>query len=130
MARVLSVTPDKKRADWRRVTLLDGDKVAETICFGTQPDQLKLGEDLPAGWTVEAGKYGPVLRYPGATGGGGGRMQASWRNTEEGFKYEQMKMDKRTAVMQAVAMFAVPGAGDEFTLEDLMNKFYDWLRKE
>jgi hypothetical protein len=51
-----------------------------------------------------------------------GAAPAAWRNTEAGAKYEQERMDRRTALMQAVAI------GSGITTE-LAEKFYQWLRE-
>lgn len=123
---VLGVEKHPKKEQWRNVTLATGSGIAHAICFGPQADDLKKGDPLPGDWKMEPGEYGPVLRYPKRDGGGGrGGGFASWRNTEEGFKYEQQKMDRRTALMQATAAGVAPA-----DLLSLANEMYSWLRKE
>lgn len=141
--KVLGVSQHNRKPDWRQVNLLDeaSGKAVTAVCFGRQADDLKLNEPLPEGWTIEQGQYGPILRYPKAGGGRGGGMAASWRNTEEGFKYEQSRMDKRTALMQAVQMgssnlgvVSVGGKPAEGSaaaaITELADQLYAWLRKE
>ena len=81
---------------------------------------LKIGEPIPADWTRKDGQYGPQAFPPGdkkAFGGG----QAAYRNSKEGQFYEQERMDRRTALMQAVAL------GGEWL--DTAAEMYAWLRK-
>lgn len=54
--------------------------------------------------------------------GGGGGGTAAHRNTAEGQAYEQERMDRRTALMQAVAV----GAADDYI--DHADEMYKWLR--
>jgi hypothetical protein len=51
-----------------------------------------------------------------------GAAPAAWRNTETGAKYEQERMDRRTALMQAVA-------GKPDSVLGLAETFYQWLRE-
>jgi hypothetical protein len=59
-------------------------------------------------------------------GGGGGGGQAAFRNTREGQAYDQERTDRRTALMQAVAMS--PG-GAPLDITQRATFFYDWLRE-
>jgi hypothetical protein len=97
--------------------------------------ELATGSDHPD-WAFQSmgtwddGKPKPrkVTNYPGKSpaqsfvGGGKKEYVAAWRNTEPGAKYEQERMDRRTALMQAVAV------GSGITTE-LAEKFYQWLRE-
>lgn len=66
--------------------------------------------------------------YPGwerpAYGGGGGGGKSSWYNSEEGVRYTQERTDRRTALMQAVAVADSPDA-----VFDWAQSFYDWIRE-
>ena len=68
--------------------------------------------------------YEPEPYTPGKSAG-----QVAHRNTAEGQAYEQERMDRRTSVMQAVALLvADSGAGiDDVTMT--ADIFYAWLRK-
>jgi hypothetical protein len=97
----------------------DGGKPAWTPDFAKAKDVLKVGQPLPADWTLKDGEYGPQAFPPRPKGEG---PKTAWRNTKEGAEYEQERMDRRTALMQAVAV----GSGIPTELAD---KFYTWLRK-
>jgi hypothetical protein len=99
--------------------------------------ELATGSDHPD-WAFQSmgtwddGKPKPrkVTNYPGkapapqSSGGGRsvGAAPAAWRNTEAGEAYIQERTDRRTALMQAVAV------GSGITTE-LAEKFYQWLRE-
>jgi hypothetical protein len=83
-----------------------------------------VGKELPDGWTLRDGPKGKQLLPPKVKGEG---LRAAWANTEEGEKYVQERMDRRTALMQAVASLAA-GPRDR-TEKDLADFFYAWLRK-
>lgn len=130
--KVLGVRKHKTNENWRYVDLIDeanGKAINAFAAQGKEADALKHGDPLPPGVTIEEGAYGPRLNFPRPPGGGGRQIQASWRNTEEGFKYEQARMDKRTALMQSVQALA-GNAKDVREYEDLAAVFYLWLRKE
>ena len=85
------------------------------------PPGLEVGKPLPDGWEVALSKSGkPYVKVPKPGKGFGGGAQA-YRNTKEGQFYEQERMDRRTAAMQATegAVFDIAMA----------NTIYDWLRK-
>jgi hypothetical protein len=104
-----------------------------------------VGEDI-AGWQFQAQGLWPdgnpkpqkVVNWPGkppaqSSGGGGslrGGASTAWRNTEAGAKYEQERMDRRTALMQAVAAVEQTGtrAFNE-AVEELTRAFYKLLRE-
>lgn len=120
---VVKVEPHSEaKPEWRKVTV--GDKTY--ICFSAAlADALKVGEPLPEGATFEPPKFEGALerlnlpRQQKFSGGGG---FAAWRNTKEGQAYEQERMDRRTALMQAVAVNSgIP--------TELATKFYAWLRE-
>ena len=92
------------------VTLVDGVGQREVPCYDPRGKDLKEDSPLPEGWEVKTSKAGKLyLAAPKQSSGGGGRAgqafgaPAAWRNTEAGAKYEQERMDRRTALMQAVA---------------------------
>ena len=112
------------------ITFENGSKPAWTPNFEQARALLKVGAPIPPDWTVTEGDYGPKAMPPRPKGGGGA---TAWRNTREGAEYEnanrirwqeyeQERMDRRTALMQAVA------ANTGITTE-LAEKFYQWLRK-
>jgi len=79
-----------------------------------------VGKPIPSDWTMKEGQYGPQAFPPRPKGGGGG-APAAYRNTKEGHFYEQERMDRRTAAMQATVDGEFhPGVAD---------LIYDWLRR-
>jgi hypothetical protein len=110
-----------------RVTLVNETGQREVNCYSPLGKDLKEDTPLPEGWEVKTSKAGkPYLAAPRLTSGGSGSprgpgVPAAWRNTEAGAKYEQERMDRRTALMQAVA------ADGEWYWN--AEKFYEWLRK-
>jgi hypothetical protein len=87
------------------------------------PSVPEVGKPLPAGWEIATAKSGKLyIKVPKAGGSGGA---AAYRNTKEGQAYEQERMDRRTALMQAVAL--APGA-DGAQLQALAEGLYSWLR--
>ena len=108
-----------------RVTLVNETGQRDVPCYSLLGKDLKEDAPLPDGWEVKISKAGkPYLAAPRVSGGGRsvGAAPAAWRNTEAGAKYEQERMDRRTALMQAVAI------GSGITTE-LAEKFYQWLRE-
>jgi hypothetical protein len=109
-----------------RVTLVSDVGQREVPCYDPRGKDLIEDAPVPDGWEVKTSKAGKLyLAAPKAAISGGFRSSgapAAWRNTEPGAKYEQERMDRRTALMQAVAI------GSGITTE-LADKFYDWLRK-
>jgi hypothetical protein len=119
------------------VTLVNETGQREVPCYDPRGKDLKEDAPLPEGWEVKTSKAGrPYLAAPRLTSGGGGHRGAgpqttAWRNTEAGAKYEQERMDRRTALMQAVAEFAVPSVHprpDSHVLKSA-EEFYQWLRE-
>lgn len=101
---------------------------------------LTVGQPIPSDWTMKEGDYGPQAFPPRPRGGGGG-APAAYRNTKEGFEAEQAGrlrwqereqdgLNRRTALMQAVAMQASEVAAENGSLLDLAEDFYLWLRKD
>jgi hypothetical protein len=110
-----------------RVSLVNETGQREVPCYSPLGKDLKEDAPLPEGWEVKTSKAGkPYLAAPRQSSGGGGSLRSgastAWRNTEAGAKYEQERMDRRTALMQAVAI------GSGITTE-LAEKFYQWLRE-
>ena len=90
-----------------------------------------VGKPIPGDWTQKEGDYGPQAFPPREKKGfGGGGGAAAYRNTKEGQAYEQERMDRRTALMQAVYACGegayAKGTADWSSLAD---GFYTWLRK-
>lgn len=100
------------------------DGANEVPCYDEKAKELKLNGDLPSGWEVKTSQKGkPYLAVPRERKGGA--MPAAFRNTKEGQFYEQERMDRRTALMQAVSGFPET---DRFQVLDLADAFYAWLR--
>jgi hypothetical protein len=116
------------------VTLVDGVGQREVPCYDPRGKDLKEDAPLPEGWEVKTSKAGKLyLAAPRQSSGGGVRgtgpnpaSLAAWRNTEAGAKYEQERMDRRTALMQAVALRADV---TQEPVKDIANSFYAWLRE-
>lgn len=77
-------------------------------------------------------KSWPGKQQPGQFGGGGGsgrQYVPAWGNTEEGERFIQERMDRRTALMQAVALCSSDQEDWETTaIMHLAGTMYDWLR--
>jgi hypothetical protein len=85
-----------------------------------------IGKPIPGDWTQKQGEYGPQAFPPRERKGGfGGGGAAAWRNTKEGAAAEQERMDRRTALMQAVAYGAT---GNLQACKEVADSFYTWLR--
>lgn len=75
------------------------------------PPGVEVGKPLPEGWEVATAKSGKLyIKVPKKGGGGFGGGQAAFRNTKEGQAIEQERMDRRTALMQAIA--AIPSTAN------------------
>jgi hypothetical protein len=86
-----------------------------------------IGKELPADWTLRDGPKGKQLLPPKVKGEG---PRAAWANTEEGEKYVQERMDRRTALMQAVALLHDPPSGFGLApVLELAIDMYAWLRE-
>ena len=107
MANVKTVTDKGDKA--ALIQLEDGSKPIWT------PDRevarTLLGKPIPADWTIKEGEYGPQALPPRKGAGG----MVAYRNTKEAFdaeaksraawqQVEEEKKDRRTALMQAVAI--------------------------
>lgn len=114
-------TEDKAKAEELRV-MLEGLVGAEAE-FGLQDTGKKNGK---------GGTKWKLLSFPGyapepyAGGGGGGTARREYvprfTDTPEGFAALQNRMDRRTALMQAVAL----NGGDEHIIA-FADSFYEWL---
>lgn len=131
MSKVLSLKQDDfKGSDGTMVTCwkveLD-DKTNPIPCYSGEASKLVVGQPLPEGWSVEKSSKGKdYLKVPKKGGGFGG--QSSWYNSEAGVKFTQERMDRRTALMQAVACLG----SQEFaggTFIQVMDSMYLWLRE-
>lgn len=116
------------------VTLVDATGEREVPSYSPLGKDLKEDAPLPDGWEVKTSQKGKLyLAAPKAAGGGGKKdftpRPAAWANTEEGEKYVQERMDRRTALMQAIAL----GPGDvEYRTSEIIalaEYWYAWLRK-
>lgn len=117
--KVISVKDHPKKKEWSYVTLLeDSGKEVEAFSLAAEAKNLQPGP-LPAGWEIEPGgewpdgnTKPPNLKAPRRNGGRGGYGggAAAFRNSKEGQLYEQERMDRRTAIMQAVQMGGITGA--------------------
>jgi hypothetical protein len=134
------------KSDWRVVVMMDrrddGQELfKEYVVFkGELADALKIGEPLPPDTEEEEPKFNgalPSLKLPWK--GGGGKGQAAWKNTKEGFEAEQKmwankqrveeeRKDRRTAVMTAQEMFS-GGPASWHDLKTQADFIYDWLRE-
>src|SRR5512147_2151616 len=87
----------------------------------------EVGKPLPQGWEVATSAKGkPYIKVPKAGGKGG--IAPAFRNSKEGQLYEQERMDRRTALMQAVALaISMEPSGSE-EIDHYADHFYLWLR--
>jgi hypothetical protein len=88
------------------------------------PSVPEIGKPLPDGWEVATSKAGkPYIKVPKKGGGGGGGAPAH-RNTKEGQAFEQQQMNRRTALMQAVALTTQ----NKEIVATVADYFYAWLQ--
>jgi hypothetical protein len=96
------------------------------------PAGLEEGKPLPEGWELATAKSGKKYIKPPKKGGGfgGGGGFAAHRNTKEGQEYEQERMDRRTALMQATALVSILPKDNELgTWGSVAGEMYAWLRQ-
>lgn len=127
-ATVIRVNPWEKDGKTRYfVDLMQGSDKVESVSFSEKAADLEIGKPLPEGWELKPPKqegWKPMLKAPKAQRGGGfGGGAAAWRNTKEGAHAEQERMDRRTALMQAVAITVEPNQ-----VLKKADEFYSWLR--
>lgn len=91
--------------------------------------------DKPGEFECESGEYGFRMKnYPGKPeqgkfGGGGGRpFVPSWSQSEEGERYTQERMDRRTSLMQSITRCTAMELFHEEDILELADRFYEWLR--
>jgi hypothetical protein len=82
-----------------------------------------MGKPIPADWTRKDGDYGPQAFPPRE--GKKGAMPPAYRNTKEGQAFEHSQMNRRTALMQAIA-WNQPQSAD--LVLAVSEKFYAWLQ--
>jgi len=131
MSNVASVKQNPKKPENAYIKFDDG---TEAWCPSFEKaSALELGKPLPDGWTQDQGEYGPRAFPPkDRKGFAGGK--SSWYNSEEGTRFTQERMDRRTALMQAVVVLGA-AQGDPLTLRrpadwlDTATEMYAWLRK-
>jgi len=126
MANVLAVTAKGEKA--ALIALDDGSKPLWTPDIEKARELLRIGQPIPSDWTLKDGDYGPQAFPPKPAKG---QPQAAWRNTKEGALFEregyelkEERSDRRTALMQAVAVSVDQGA-----VLRIADEFYAWLRK-
>jgi hypothetical protein len=109
---------------------VDFEDGSSAVCFSEKAKDLEVGKQLPEGWELDPPKqegWKPMLKAPKAQRGfGGGGGMAAFRNTKEGQAIEQQHMDRRTALMQAVAL--VVSDKTDLYWSDCANKMYEWIR--
>ena len=101
---------------------------AEVPCYSAEAKGLHLDAPLPDGWEVKTSQKGKKYLAPpkqGRSGGFGG--QSSWYNSETGVRFTQERMDRRTALMQAVVWRGTGGLPPNVL--HAADAFYDWLTK-
>jgi hypothetical protein len=102
----------------------DGEKV-EAVSFADKAEGLEIGKPLPEGWVLEPPKeagWKPMLKAP--KGGGGFRGRSP-----EMESFIQERMDRRTALMQAVQLCGENHQDAEWATVPLAHRFYTWLRE-
>jgi hypothetical protein len=88
-----------------------------------------VGKPIPSDWTRKEGDYGPQAFPPRVQKFGGGGGAAAFRNTKEGQAIEQERMDRRTALMQAVALVNAEPEEVREEWKPVAEEFYEWLRE-
>ncbi len=116
---VLEVTPKGDKA--AMLHMADGSQVWTPEMEKATP---LVGKPIPSDWIQKQGDYGPQAFPPREKKGGGGFGAAAFRNTKEGQAYDQERMDRRTALMQAVAIRGPEQAEWSVTAD----RMYTWLR--
>ncbi len=129
-ANVLQVTPKTWNKDGQNITTywitLD-DRTDDVPSYDERAKDLKSHEPLPDGWEVATSAKGkPYLKAPKQGGGKGGGFAQSWYNSEAGVRFTQERMDRRTALMQAVECYGISKSLDD--IETRATDFYAWLR--
>ncbi len=129
--RVTSIRPQRWERDGQSVTTwwvaLEG-RDAELPCYDARAaSDLQVGAALPVGWTVRTSQRGKEYLAPPPAQGDGGRRTAAWRQSREALAAEQERMDRRTALMQAVAALGIEGGAGEVLRT--AEQFYAWLRE-
>lgn len=76
-------------------------------------------------WKLKGWPGKPVAQ--GGGGRNGGNFQASFRNTREGELYEQSKMDRRTALMQSVALCQAGKFAEGDSVLSVADAYFAWL---
>lgn len=133
MSNVAGVKQNPKKPENAYIKFDDG---TEAWCPSFEAaSKLKIGEPIPDDWTQDVGDFGPRAMPPRPSKGKGA-MPAAFRNTKEGFLLEQEgyarkdeRMDRRTALMQAVEHAAHFETASETYLLSLADDLYAWLRK-
>lgn len=120
-----------RESDWAKddgthvmVTTVRFDDGSEAPGYDLPPG-LEIGKALPQGWEIATSKNGkPYIKVPKS---GKGQQPTAYRNTKDGQAYEQERMDRRTALMQAVALAADDDPTD--TVVTTADRLYTWLRQ-
>ncbi|HWP38365.1 MAG TPA: hypothetical protein VNL18_12510 [Gemmatimonadales bacterium] len=116
-------TPEGERKT-RYWVYLEGE--GEVPCYDPRAAEFQPGAELPEGWEIRTSQNGKRYLGPPKKGRDGKSWTPAWSNTQEGQAYEQERMDRRTALMQAVA-YSSGGSLEE--LLSIADVFYSWLRQ-
>lgn len=134
MSNVLEVAESKWVKDGKDMTTwyvtLD-DRTENVPCYDERAKSFVSGAPLPEGFEITKSKAGKdYLKAPGQAGGsrGGGGYAQAWRNSEAGERFNQERMNRRTALMQAVA--AVENIIDMRELLVVAGDLYAWLEQD
>ncbi len=115
---VVTVKPNPKKPENGFVTFDDGSEAWTPDPKLAEPF---IGKPLPSDWTLKDGPYGKQALPPKD---GKGTAKAAYANTKEGMAYVQERMDRRTALMQAVLVRGPEQAEWDVTAE----RMFKWLR--
>jgi hypothetical protein len=134
----MSIVVSASEREWKKddgtvtkVTDVRFDDGREVPGYDLPADKLVVGQPLPEGWSVEMSARGkPYIKVPKERKGGGfGGGAAAFRNTKEGQAIEQERMDRRTALMQAVANSGPDMPNYVPNVLKYADEFYAWLRR-
>lgn len=139
MSNVLEVAESKWVKDGKDMTTwyvtLD-DRTENVPCYDERAKSFVSGAPLPEGFEITKSKAGKdYLKAPGQAGGsrGGGGYAQAWRNSEAGERFNQERMNRRTALMQSVASIAILAHVSSPPNRDILglaNLYYSWLEED
>lgn len=73
--------------------------------------------------------YPGMPQKQGGFGGGGGKFEVAFRNTEAGMRYDEFCMNRRTALMQAVAVVEPKSADKKEVITEYFRYFMGLLKE-